>query len=172
MVAVVVYESLWGNTRDVAEAVARGLGSGTVVIDVASPALQAVAPADLLVVGGPTHAFSMSRASTRRDAVTKGAPAAGAVRGIREWLADLPPSPHQAVATFDTRVARMGRLPGSAARAAARAVRRHRLGHTVASASFFVRDVHGPLLDGELERAERWGRELGGPTTAPVAETG
>ena len=40
----------------------------------------------LLVVGAPTHAFSMSRPSTRLDAVRQGADAQRAAWGMREWL--------------------------------------------------------------------------------------
>jgi flavodoxin len=86
MRTLVVIESMWGNTRAVAEAVARGLGGDTTVIDVnqAPPTL----PADvgLIVVGGPTHAFSMSRSSTQHDAVERGARDAHEGQGIREWL--------------------------------------------------------------------------------------
>jgi hypothetical protein len=80
--------------------------------------------------------------------------------GIREWLAQLPPSTTVAVATFDTRVAKVKKLPGSAARAAGREVRRHHLGRLVASESFYVDDMEGPLIDGELGRAQTWGEQL------------
>lgn len=45
---------------------------------------------DLVVVGGPTHAFSISRPQTRADAVEKGAQKGAAETGIRKWLAALP----------------------------------------------------------------------------------
>ena len=72
------------------------------------------------VVGGPTHAFSMSRTSTREDAVQRGARPGHEARGIREWLQAMPLSHHLDVATFDTRVSKVKRLPGSAAKAAAK----------------------------------------------------
>jgi hypothetical protein len=65
-----------------------------------------------------------------------------------------------AVATFDTRVDTVRHLPGSAAKKAAKEVRRHHLGRVVASESFYVGDTQGPLLDGELARARAWGEEL------------
>ena len=61
---------------------------------------------DVLIVGGPTHAFGMSRPGTRQDAV-KQAEGAGVLSeklGIREWLADVQVSPQLQVAAFDTRV--------------------------------------------------------------------
>ena len=160
MSALVVYESMWGNTRAVAEAIARGLGPDAEVVDVAR-APHVSTDVDLLVVGGPTHAFSMSRGSTRHDAAQRGAPTSEESPGIREWLAGLEsPRPQLAVATFDTRVAKVRRLPGSAARAAAKEVRRRRLGQLVGTESFYVDDMAGPLLDGELERAKAWGEQL------------
>ncbi|UVJ41273.1 flavodoxin domain-containing protein [Arthrobacter sp. CJ23] len=62
MHAVVVYESMYGNTRQVAEAIAQGLGaSGTAkAVSVAEVAEDDVAQCDLLVVGGPTHVHGTS----------------------------------------------------------------------------------------------------------------
>ena len=162
MSTLVVYESMWGNTGAVAEAVARGLGEGVTPVDMADAPAPVPDGIDLLVLGGPTHAFSMTRASTRRDAIAKGATTGPAERGIREWLAQLPASDHLDVATFDTRVGSVRHLPGSAARAAGKEVRRHHLGQMVATMSFYVGDMAGPLLDGEVERAHAWGRSLAG----------
>jgi len=115
---------------------------------------------DLIVLGGPTHAFSLSRPSTRADAVRQGAPAGREEVGLREWLHGLRRGPHsELVATFDTRVERVRHLPGSAAKKAAKLA--HSLGYTpVAHESFYVADVAGPLLPGELERAREWGQSL------------
>ena len=122
--ALVVFESLWGNTEKVARAVAEGLSSPALQVDVCEVSDAPAAPSpnvDLVVVGGPTHAFSMTRASTREDARNKGADHGGAM-GLREWLDALPDGEHaQRVATFDTRVEKMRHLPGSAAKSAARA---------------------------------------------------
>ncbi len=158
--AWVVVESMWGNTRAVGEAIARGLGDGTTVVNVSDARLGVPAAVRLLVVGGPTHAFSMSRTATRKDAVEQGAEPGHERRGIREWLDHLPKSDRLNIATFDTRVTKAKRLPGSAAKAAGKEVRRHHLGRLVASMSFYVSDMAGPLLDGELDRAEAWGRSL------------
>lgn len=80
---------------------------------------------DLLVVGGPTHAFGMSRPATRADAGHQGADqraAAGA--GLREWVEKVTTgAAHPPVAAFDTKINRP-RLPGSAARAARNRLRR------------------------------------------------
>lgn len=160
--ALVVVESMFGNTRAVADAVAEGLAERVEVsvVDVGAAPVAVDRDLDLLVVGGPTHAFGMSRPSTRESAVAQGAPeTATAGAGIREWVARLPHDSTAAVATFDTRIKKRG-VPGSAAKAAGR-----RLGHVGLHLvdephSFWVKDTDGPLLPGELDRAREWGRHL------------
>lgn len=163
MKALVVYESMWGNTEQVARAVANGIGESMPVdlVEVGQ------APADpgpdytVLVAGGPTHAFSMSRPTTRADAHQRGAAEGSEATGLREWLDRLPTQPHAGpVATFDTRVAKMRHLPGSAAKSAAKEAVRHGYQRVMRSESFYVADMDGPLLDGELERATQWGRDV------------
>ncbi|WP_217702698.1 flavodoxin family protein [Nocardioides guangzhouensis] len=158
MRTLVVVESSFGNTRAVADAVAEGLG-GCPVSDVRDTDPGVVADLDLLVVGGPTHAFGMSRERTRADAVEQGA-TAGDGDGIREWLGRLEPSADLTVATFDTRIDRVRRLPGSAARGAARLLRHHGFRQVLEPVSFYVTGTAGPLADGELARARTWGASL------------
>ena len=166
MRALVVYESSWGNTKAVAEAVAQGLG-GASVVEVSEVGEVRWDELDLLVAGGPTHAFSMSRPSTRRDAHNQGASGGPDERGLREWLSALPAELPVPVATFDTRATMVRNLPGSAAKAAVKELRRHHHGRVIDRCSFYVEDSAGPLADGELERAVAWGAELA-VTAAPV----
>lgn len=161
MRAIVVYESLWGNTEKVARAVADGLESvapvDVVAVETAPTDLENY---DLVVVGGPTHAFSMSRPSTRETAVqTQHAPRI-IERGIREWLDDVNRVFHPVHAvTFDTKV-ESPRLPGSAAKAARSDLRSRGFDVSTPSQTFRVHGYEGPLVDGELERAVAWGAEL------------
>jgi hypothetical protein len=166
MKALVLYESMFGNTEEVAHAIAHGLSRHvtTDVLAVRGASAGVAADYELAVVGGPTHAFSMSRPSTREDAGRQGARSADAKagQGIREWLDALPPHLHGSVAAaFDTRVAKVRHLPGSAARKADKVLRQHGLSHLAHPESFYVEDIDGPLLDGELARAEAWGEQLG-----------
>jgi hypothetical protein len=163
MNALVVYESMFGNTEAVARAVAEGVGETMDVWlhEVSTAPAPVTDLVDLIVVGGPTHAFSLSRPSTRAEAVEKGAaPRGGGETGLREWIGHLREGPHsEYVAAFDTRVGRVRRLPGSAARKAVKLLRRD--GYTpVGTESFYVSDISGPLLPGETERAAAWGRRL------------
>lgn len=161
MRALVVYESLWGNTLTIAEAIADGLRH-RMAVDVlsADDAPRAADGYELLVVGGPTHAFSMSRPATRHTAVAeKGAPSEPDC-GIREWIDDLQVPPWVVrVATFDTRVD-APRLPGSAAKAARHKLRAKGFDTAIKPVSFRVHGYEGPLVDGEVARAVEWGRKL------------
>jgi hypothetical protein len=162
MRGLVVYESMFGNTEKIARAVTRGL-SDRMEVELAEVSM-APAPLsellDLIVVGAPTNAFSLSRSSTRADALRKGATQGQEKSGLREWLSSLNRGPHsEMVAAFDTRVEKMRHLPGSAAKRAARVI--DRLGYQrIGRESFYVVDVGGPLEPGEVARAEEWGRHL------------
>ena len=69
MRAVIVYESMFGSTRKVAEAIAEGLAdcAEVSVVPVTSADARILDGADLVVVGGPTHTHGMSRPGTPED---------------------------------------------------------------------------------------------------------
>src|SRR5579864_1875200 len=165
MRAVVIYESMYGNTHLVADAIARGLGpdAEVVVVPVSQATAELLEGADLLVAGGPTHAHATTRARTRAIAVQMAAKPKSTASldphaegpGVRDWLASLRPADAKAAA-FDTRLRGPGLLTGRASRGIARKLR-HR-GFTVIARpqSFFV-TTDGHLAPGEAERAGRWG---------------
>lgn len=164
--ALVVYESMFGNTETVAECIAEGLRLDNVEVAVTEVGKAPTAipeDVDLLVVGAPTHAFSLSRPGTRADAVRQGAPEARQQMGLREWLgAVVLPHRQLAVATFDTRVAKVRRLPKAAAPRAAKLARRRGFALLTKPAAFVVDDLKGPLAAHELEHAVEWGRSVAG----------
>lgn len=165
MRALIVYESMFGNTRDIAYAVAEGL-TPHLDVDVVEIADAPEDPGDevgLLVVGGPTHALGLSRPKTRADAVarTTTTPVVSRDAGLREWLDALPKTRRRRdAAAFDTRI-RVRGLPGSAARGAAKRLRRRGYRLVWPTQSFYVTDTTGPLAEDELERARTWGHRLG-----------
>jgi hypothetical protein len=169
--ALVVYESMFGNTEAVADAVADGLRRlmDVEVHEVTRAPHPVTDAVDLIVVGGPTHAFSLSRPATRAQALEQGARHGRKDLGLREWLAHLRKGPHcELVAAFDTRVEKARWLPGSAARKAAKVARG--LGYAPAGKeSFYVVDTSGPMVPGELDRAEAWGGELATTMSARVS---
>ena len=170
MRAVVVYESIYGNTRAVAEAIAAGIGEvGEVeVLSVSAAAPAALSDAQLVVVGGPTHMHGLSTELSRRSAAqgasedghhTKLDPDATTGPGLRSWLSALPHSERSAAA-FDTRIDRSALLTGTAARGIARRLRHHGYAIVADPESFFVTESEGPLEDDELTRARAWGVAL------------
>jgi len=166
MKALVVYESMFGNTEKVAASVARGLqleDVDTGLVEVGSAAGELAPDLDLLVVGAPTHAFALSRPSTRADAVRQGADAERARLGLREWLESVRFDTGQAplLAAFDTRVTKVRWLPKSAGPSAVHLGRRRGLESVGKPVGFLVDDLRGPLVEGELDRAVGWGRRLG-----------
>jgi len=164
--ALVIYESMFGNTAALARAVGRGLedyGVDVDVVDVCDAPPADELAIDLLVLGAPTHAFSLSHRSTREDAVRQGAPADRAAAGLREWIASADANPLDGivpVAFFDSRASAVRRLPGSAAHKASRLARDAGFQRQLGTESFYVDAVNGPLLPGEDVRARAWGRQV------------
>jgi hypothetical protein len=158
--ALVVYESMFGNTEEIARAVADGLAQHLQVqtVPVTDAPVQVPDDVALLVVGGPTHAFGMSRHGTREDASRRGAQGA-AQTGVREWLDRVSMAAGTRVAAFDTRIDKVG-VPGSAARAIARRLRRRGGKPLAPPQTFRVRDIPGPLVPTARGRARIWGTEL------------
>jgi predicted phosphoribosyltransferase len=163
MKALVVYESMFGNTEQIARAVAAGLGESFDVqlVEVSDAPGEPDPDVALIVAGGPTHAFSMSWETTRADAINRGAHEGEREFGLREWMAALPAGAHTAkIATFDTKIESMRFAPGSAAKGAAKVARHHGYESAAKAQSFYVRDVDGPLVEGEIDRAQAWARQL------------
>jgi len=164
MRALMVYESMSGHTGDVAAAIAEGLAHRCEIALVEIGAAPIVLPTDLdlLIVGGPTHVLGMGHSDVRFDADGHELNSALSRNpDLREWLAGLPKSPsHMAAAAFDTRVRIRGIL-GSAARGAARRLRQCGYRLLDKPESFYVTDLNGPLVEGELVRAWAWGHRIG-----------
>jgi hypothetical protein len=166
MDALIVYESMYGNTRAIAEAIAEGYGEGAS----ARPVRDAgVLPGDLdlLVVGGPTQIHGMTTSFSRRVAISAGLkeghvavePDAVDAPGLRDWLKALPGGDGRRAAAFDTRMSGPTARTGSAARSIARRLQ-HRGYGVEWTQSFIVAGGDGPLAAGELDRARAWGESL------------
>jgi len=161
---LIVVESSFGNTMAVAEVLAGALRGRADVGDVTvvrTDETPRVLPdgLDLMLVGAPTHAFTLPTPASRGQATVKGAPPASEV-GVREWISDLASQPDLRVITFDTSV-RLRLSLGCAAKAAARLLRRRGFDRAERGPSFYVTGTAGPLADGEQQRAARWAAGLG-----------
>ena len=168
MRAVIVYESMYGNTHLVADAIGAGLGStfDVQVVPVAQATPAILADADLIVVGGPTHVHGMSRAATRKAAV-ESADKPGTLLeldpdapgpGLREWFGSLGRYPAKAAA-FDTRLHGPAAMTGQACKGVARLLRGHGFDVIAKPASFLV-TKENKLEPQETARAREWGAGL------------
>ena len=160
MRAVVVYESLWGNTAAVARAIADGIGPEAEAMTTDAASVETVAQADLIVVGAPVLGFSLPtdqmRDSVARSEADAPTPPDLAHPSLRSWL-DLLPQGHGRAAAFETRIwwsprGATGDIEGRLKRAGYQTIAR--------AQRFVVKDKYGPLREGELDRARRWGTEL------------
>ena len=108
MKAVVVYESVWGNTAAVARAVAEGIGPGTTVTTTDIPPADVLGDADLVVAGAPVFGFSLPtdaiRKAIARDEADATVPPDLSHPTLRSWLEALPAVPGRAAAAFETRI--------------------------------------------------------------------
>jgi hypothetical protein len=159
--SAVVFESWYGNTHKVAEAIAGGLATaGEVVLRSVDDPPPAFDELDLVVVGAPTHIHGLSSGVSRKSAVEQGHLPRSTGIGARGWLHELPSVHGTRAAAFDTRIEKPVMLVGSAARGIAKRLRRRGFELVAPPESFFVLDGEGPLGDGELERARAWGERL------------
>jgi flavodoxin len=156
MQAMVVYDSAYGNTERVAQAIGAALGTpGEVeVLRVGEVSPEQLAGVTLLIVGSPTQKFSATGATTR---FLKSIPKDG-LQGVR-------------VVAFDTRfpeseigkvriLAFFVRIFGYAAEPIADRLVKKGGKLAVPPEGFYVGGTEGPLLEGELERAAEWAREI------------
>jgi hypothetical protein len=160
MRTLVVYDSAYGNTEQIARVIGETLGSPVevVVLRVGEVRLEGLAGLDLLVVGSPTQRFSPTPA-------------------ISSFLKSIPEQDLKGVkvAAFDTRFTRQhmksvssvlsfsAGIAGNSAYAASHIASglKKKGGKLVAQPEgFFVGDTEGPLLHGELERAAAWARQI------------
>jgi flavodoxin I len=146
MKALIVYDSVYGNTEKIARAIAEAItSSGEVkVLQAGEANSSALESLEFLIVGSPTHAGRPTPAV--QDLLNKvNKPA---LQGVN-------------VAVFDTRSqAKFARIFGNAAgRIAGHLTKKG--GVLVASPEgFFVTGTKGPLKEGELERAAGWAKGM------------
>jgi flavodoxin I len=153
--ALVVYDSFFGNTEKVAQAIGAALSAQAEVqvVRVNQLAQEQLSGLDILVVGSPTRAFSASPDTKKFLARIP----TGTLKGVRS-------------AGFDTRIALEDtnsrvlpffvKLFGYAAEPIARQLVKKGARQVVAPQGFIVMGTEGPMKDGELERAAEWAQKM------------
>lgn len=167
MDTVVVYESMWGNTAAIAEAIAAGYGEGATALTTDKATPTVISAARLVVAGAPVHALNLPTDATRASAHAKDSPghvpADTAHPSLRDWLATVPHG-ERFYAAFETRI--VGPLGHGAADAIGRAL--HAAGYEAIDRphSFTVtmrQHTEAPaamLLPGQEQHAFEWGIHL------------
>ena len=169
MKTLIVYESMFGSTRMIAEAIAEAVRTLAVEVTVTAAADAPVdlAGYDLVIVGCPTHAHSLPRASSREQAADWADDPeqeltleSSAMRpGVREWLKRLTgDGPHPRFAAFSTRADVPRIFAGDAAVAIKR--RLHKLDIQADAHEDFLVDSKSHLVSGEQQRARDWALQL------------
>jgi len=156
MKALVAYDSAYGNTEQIARAIGQALGpqEEVQILRVGEVAPEQVSGLSLLIVGSPTQKFSPTAATTR---LLKSIPDSS-LKGVK-------------VAAFDTRITESEverikilsffvRIFGYAAEPIASRLQKKGGKQVATPAGFYVGGTEGPLLDGELDRAAAWAKEI------------
>lgn len=167
MKAVVIYESMYGNTHAVADHIANGLRTqaDVIVSTVAGATRELLADADLVVVGGPTHVHSMPSAASRHSAIEVAdrehlpLDPAATNPGLRDWFEQSEHVHGRLAAAFDTRVDGWAIFSGRASHAIANHLERQGYQLLDEPESFLV-DMHNHLEPTEPLRAAAWGSAL------------
>ena len=160
MRAVVVYESLWGNTAAIAAAIADGIGPEARALTTAQAVTAELDGVELIVAGAPVLGFRLPteemRDGARKSPGKAPSPPDLSHPSMRSWL-DALPAGHGLSAAFDTQV----RGPfGKAAPEIAERLERAGYRPIAKPVGFVVKGRFGPLREGELERARLWGQDL------------
>lgn len=143
MKAIVIYDTQFGNTEEVAKAVAGALGGEVKIQNVKDANPADLTAYDLAVIGSPTQG---GRQTMRMKAFLDSVPDGG-LKG-------------KTAAVFDTRLKTMlVKLFGYAAGRIADIIK-DKGGEVLMEEPFYVKSARGPLLEGELDRARAWGKTL------------
>ena len=171
------YESMFGMTHDVADAVAEGVAAtlpdARVVCLRVGDAAPAAGDAGPAYRRRPDHMRGLSSGMSRKMAVSMeekadrgegehqgyGLEADVEGPGLRSWFHDLPKAGKgHFAAAFDTR-GDGGRIVGSAARGIQHRLQRHGYRVVGEPEGFVIEGDAGQLRDGERERARAWAAE-------------
>jgi flavodoxin I len=144
MKAWIVYDSQWGNTEQIAQAIGDALAGEVEVLRAVDVEPSGVEALDLLIIGSPTH----------------GGRPTEPVQGLLDQLGGTLPAGTR-VAAFDTRLAtRLVAVFGYAAARIARTLESAGATLLVPPEGFVVEGKEGPLRQGELEHAAAWARQI------------
>jgi len=141
MKALVLFDSQFGNTKIIAQIIAKELGKNVKAVSVSGFNIKSLKETNLLVVGSPIHGWRPSEKMV-------------------EFLAKLEKGQLEGVqaAAFDTRVKVF--FHGDASKKIAKKLKQAGASIIVNPEVFFVEGTNGPLLKGEIEKARVWAKSI------------
>jgi flavodoxin len=137
MKTLVLFDSNFGNTKQIADAITQQIGTGAFeksVNDVKQADLNGI---DLLIVGSPINAWR----PTKKITAFLNDIRSGKLTGVK-------------AAAFDTRVRSF--ISGNAAKRISKSMEKSGAEVLVAPIGFYVTGNEGPLVEGEIARAKEW----------------
>jgi len=140
MKALVIYDSVYGNTEEIARAIGGAITGEVKVLRAGEVSPSELESVDLLIVGSPTQG---------------GRP----LQPVQDLLNSIPESSLKGVnvAAFDTRLtAKWVVIFGYAAGRIAKNLEKKGSNLVASAEGFFVKGGKGPLKEGELGRAAAW----------------
>lgn len=143
MKSLIVYDSNFGNTKLIADEVARNLDGDARTIHVKDFYLMDLAGVDLIVIGSPINGWR----ATEKMMVTLEAFSESSFKGIK-------------FTTFDTRVKFF--LHGDAKDKLAEVIASKGGKLVIEPKEFYVTGREGPLVEGEIEKAADWANQIKG----------
>ncbi len=144
MKALVIYDSQYGNTEKIAQAIGAGIGEEAKVMKVSDVKIEDIAAYSYVIIGSPTQGGRMTV-------------------NMKLFLDNLPADALQGkrFAAFDTRMKSFFVKMFGWAAAKIEAYIKDKGGNTTAQPQgFFVKSAKGPLVDGELEKATIWAKSI------------
>ncbi len=141
MKALVIYDSIYGNTKKIAETVAAELGKGVKMVTVSDFSNKDLTGIDLLVVGSPILGWRPSEKTGKLLAALE----AGELKGIK-------------AAAFDTRVRLF--IHGDAAKKIAESLRKAGAEIVAEPCGFIVEGREGPLANDAVAKAKEWAASI------------
>jgi len=144
MKAIVIYDSQWGNTEKIAQAIGRGIEGDVKVVKVLDAGTEDIADCPLVFIGSPTQGGRQTTA-------------------VKNFMDKISPDmmKDKRFAAFDTRLKNiMVRMFGFAAPRIGEAIKEKGGNVAAQPEGFFVKSTKGPLLEGEEERAAAWAKSL------------
>jgi len=144
MKALIVYDSVYGNTENIAKAIGGAITGEVKVLRMSEVDYSELKTLDLLIVGSPTQGGRTTPAI--QDFLNK--VSESDIKGIN-------------VAAFDTRFStRLVGIFGYAAGRIADSLKKKGGALILSPEGFFVKGKEGPLKEGELEHAVSWAKEI------------